>query len=208
MTEPLIHHTVSDFLDALASASPTPGGGSVAALSGAQGAALLSMVCSLTLGKKKYADVQEEMAHLLEQAKALRHELTALIQADIEAFDSVSAAYKLPKESPQEQAARHAAIQQALQEATRVPMRVAEACAHVLELCRPVAEKGNRSAISDAGVAALMAEAGLRGAALNVLINLKAIQDDAFRNEMGSKLENLLRGKPALKEEIYEMVKA
>jgi len=206
MTEPLINHPVSAFLDALASASPTPGGGSVAALSGAQGAALLSMVCNLTLGKKKYADVQEEMTYLLEQAESLRHELTALIQADVEAFDGVSAAYKLPQNSEEEKVARKAAIQQALKTATVVPMRVVEACVRVLDLCTPVAEKGNRNAISDAGVAALMAEAGLRGAALNVLINLKAIQDDAFCNEMGGKLENLLRGKPALKDEIYEVV--
>lgn len=206
MTEPLIHHSIAAFLDALAGSSPTPGGGSVAALSGAQGAALVSMVCNLTMGKKKYAAVQDEIAHLLEQSEALRRELTDLIQADVEAFDNVSAAYKLPQESEEQKSARTAAIQQALKAATVVPMRVAEACARVLDLCAPVAEKGNRNAVSDAGVAALMAEAGLRGAALNVLINLKAIHDDAFCTEMGRKLEDLLRGKPALKDEIYDAV--
>lgn len=206
MTQSLVNHTVTDFLDALASAAPTPGGGSVAALSGAQGAALVSMVCALTLGKKKYTDVQDEIARLRERSEVLRRELTDLVQADTEAFDGVSAAYQLPKETDEEKAARTAAIQQALKAATLVPMRVIEACARVLDLCTPAAEKGNANAVSDAGVAALMAEAGLRGAALNVLINLGAIKDDAFCTEMGDKLESLLRGKPALKDEIYDMV--
>ena len=191
---------------ALASSAPAPGGGSVAALSGATGAALVSMVCNLTLGKKRYADVQADIQALLEQSEALRHELTDLLQADVEAFTGVSQAYKMPRSTPEEKAARSAAIQEALKGATMPPIKVAEACVKVMALCTPVAEKGNRQAVSDAGVAALMAEAGLRSAALNVLINLNAIKDEAFCKEWGSKLDTLLKDKPAMKDQIYELV--
>jgi formiminotetrahydrofolate cyclodeaminase len=202
----LINKTVTEFLDALASSAPAPGGGSVAALSGAMGAALISMVCNLTLGKKKYADVESDIQALVAQSEALRHELADLLQADVEAFTVVSQAYQMPRNTPEEKAARSAAIQEALKQATMPPIMVAEACVKVLALCTPVAEKGNRQAVSDAGVAALVAEAGLRSAALNVLINLNAIKDEAFCAEWGSKLDALLKDKPALKDQIYELV--
>jgi formiminotetrahydrofolate cyclodeaminase len=194
------------FLEELASSAPAPGGGSVAALSGALGAALLSMVCSLTVGKKKYADVQEEIKEILARSEALRNELTDLLEADVEAYTKVSKAYKMPKETEEERKTRSEAIQIALKEATAVPMRVAEACVKVLELCTPTAEKGTRLAVSDAGIAALMAEAGLRSAALNVLINLKSIKDDEFVEREGAKLDSLLEGKSELKEEVYKLV--
>jgi formiminotetrahydrofolate cyclodeaminase len=202
----LINKTVTEFLDALASSAPAPGGGSVAALSGAMGAALVSMVCNLTLGKKKYADVQDDIQALVDQSETLRHELTDLLQADVEAFTGVSQAYTMPRNTPEEKAARSAAIQEALKQATMPPIRVAEACVKVLDLCTPAAEKGNRQAVSDAGVAALMAEAGLRSAALNVLINLNAIKDEAFCTKWGNKLDALLKDKPAIKDQIYELV--
>ena len=204
--ETLIDKTVTEFLDALASSAPAPGGGSVAALSGAMGAALVSMVCNLTLGKKRYAGVQADIQALLEQSEALRHELAGLLQADVEAFTGVSQAYKMPRGTAEEKAARSAAIQEALKLATMPPIKVAEACVQVLALCTPAAEKGNRQAVSDAGVAALMAEAGLRSAALNVLINLNSIKDEAFSKKWGAKLDALLEGKPALKDQIYELV--
>lgn len=208
MSDNLTSQTVAQFLDALASSAPAPGGGSVAALSGALGAALVSMVCNLTLGKTRYADVQDEIASLVSQSEALRRKLTNLLEADVEAFTGVSAAYKMPRQTPEEKSARSGAIQAALKGATHVPMQVAEACVQVLELCTPTAEKGNVNAVSDAGVAALMAEAGLRSAALNVIINLNAIQDQAFCKEMGDKLDALLKGKPALKDQIYDLVVA
>lgn len=206
MSDLLCNHTMTQFLADLASASPTPGGGSVAALSGAMAAALVSMVGRLTLGKKKYASVQAEMGELVAQADALRQNLTDLLQADVEAFDRVSAAYKMPKETPDEQTVRQAAIQAALKQATEIPWQVAQACAQTLDLCRPAAEKGNRSAVSDAGVAALMAEAGLRSAALNILINLKSIEDKAFCAGMQAQLDVLLQDTPALKDRIYHLV--
>lgn len=202
----LTEKPVITFLDELASSAPAPGGGSVAALSGALGAALISMVCNLTVGKEKYADVQEEIKALLAQSEALRKELVGLLEADVEVYTEVSKAMKMPRTTEEEKAARTAAMQKALKDATGVPMRVAEACVKVMDLCRPTAEKGNVNAVSDVGVAVVMAEAGLRSAALNVLINLGAIKDEAFVTENRAKLNSLLEGKPALRDEIYDLV--
>jgi formiminotetrahydrofolate cyclodeaminase len=206
MSGKLTDKTLVDFLDALASSAPAPGGGSVAALAGALGAALVSMVCNLTLGKTKYADVQDEISALIERSEALRHELAGLLEADVEAYTGVSQAYGMPRDAEEQKAARSAAIQEALKGATIVPMEVAEACVKVLDLCTPAAEMGNVYAVSDAGVAAVMAEGGLRSAALNVIININAIKDQVFAEEMRQKLDRLLEGKPALKDQIYDLV--
>jgi formiminotetrahydrofolate cyclodeaminase len=206
MSSHLTNQTVVQFLDALASSAPAPGGGSVAALSGALGAALASMVCNLTLGKKKYADVQEDIASMLQRSETLRKTLTDLLEADVQAYTGVSQAYKLPRETAEEKEARSEAIQEALQAATRVPMQIAQACAEVLDLCTSAAEKGNVHAVSDAGVAALMAEAGLRSSALNIIININAIRDEAFCSEMQEQLDAVLAGRSALKDQIYDLV--
>ncbi len=202
----LTEKPVTTFLDELASSAPAPGGGSVAALSGALGAALISMVCNLTVGKKKYADVQEDIQALLSKSEALRKELVELLEADVQVYTEVSKAMKMPRATEEEKAARTAAMQKALKAATDVPMRVAEACVKVMDLCRPAAEKGNVNAVSDVGVAVLMAEAGLRSAALNVLINLAWIKDEAFVAENRAKLDALLEGKAAMRDEIYDLV--
>jgi len=202
----LTEKPVTTFLDELASSAPAPGGGSVAALSGALGAALVSMVCNLTVGKKKYADVQEDIKALLGQSEVLRKELVELLEADVQVYTEVSRAMKMPRATEEEKAARTAAMQRALKAATDVPMQVAEACVEVMELCRPAAEKGNVNAVSDAGVAVLMAEAGLRSAALNILINLAWIKDEAFVAENRAKLDALLEGKPAMRDEVYQVV--
>jgi formiminotetrahydrofolate cyclodeaminase len=206
VSEKLTQQTVTDFLDALASNAPAPGGGSVAALSGALGAALLSMVCNLTLGKKKYAAVQDEISSLVAQTEALRHRLTDLLEADVEVYTGVSTAYMMARKTPEEKAARSAAIQKALKAAAQVPLAVAGACVEVLELCMQTAEQGNLNAVSDAGVAALMAEAGLRSAALNVIINVNAIKDEAFSAKLQGELDALLEGRSALKEQVYDLV--
>jgi len=206
MSDKLTDKRVNEFLDALASSAPAPGGGSVAALSGALGAAMVSMVCNLTLGKKRYAEVQDEIGELVERSEALRLQLTDLLEADVQAYTGVSTAYKMPRDTDEAKVARSEAIQEALKKATIVPMQVAEACVQVLDLCTPGAEKGNVNAVSDAGVAALMAEAGLRSAALNVIINISLIKDEAFCNEMRDRLESLLEGKPGLKDQIYDLV--
>jgi len=202
----LVEKPITTFLDELASATPAPGGGSVAALSGALGAALVSMVCNLTIGKKKYADVEGRMKELVVQSEALRAELTALLDQDVAAFNRVSEAMKMPRDTDEQKAARQQTLQAALKAATDVPMRVATACAKVIDLCRPVSEMGNVNAISDGGVGALMAEAALRSAALNVLINLSWIEDAAFVTEQRGRLAHLLDGKAKVKEEVYELV--
>ena len=202
----LTEKPVTIFLDELASSTPAPGGGSAAALSGALGAALVSMVCNLTLGKKKYADVQEDIEALLERSEALRKELTDLLEEDVKAYTAYSQAAKMPRQTEEQKAERSKAMQSALKGATDVPLRIAEAAVKVMYLCRPAAEKGNVWAVSDAGVAVLMAEAALRGAALNVLINLGSLKDEEFVAEKRAKLDSLLEGKGVMRDEIYDLV--
>jgi formiminotetrahydrofolate cyclodeaminase len=197
---------VTSFLDELASNAPAPGGGSVASLTGALGAALVSMVCNLTLGKKGYAGVQGDIEDLVARSEALRHELTNLLEADVAAYTAYSVAAKLPRDTDEQKAERATAMQAALKNATEVPMRIAEAAVKVMDLCLPAAEKGNKFAVSDAGVAVLMAEAALRSAALNVLINLGSIKDAAFVAEKRAHLDGLLLGKGAMRDQIYDYV--
>jgi formiminotetrahydrofolate cyclodeaminase len=206
MTERLTDKAVFQFLDELASSAPAPGGGSVAALSGALGAALVSMVCNLTLGKKKYADVEKDVQAILKKSEGLRHRLIDLLQADVEAYTAVSQAMKMPRDTDAEKAIRSEALQKALKNATLVPLQVAQACVEVINLCQPAAEKGNKNAVSDAGVAILMAEAGLRSAALNVLINLGWIDDQSFTAEKQAELDALLEGKPTVRDQVYDYV--
>ncbi|MBI5464398.1 MAG: glutamate formimidoyltransferase [Ignavibacteriales bacterium] len=176
----LVKKTVLAFLDETASNSPAPGGGSIAALAGTLGAALTSMVCRLTIGKKKYADVQETMEEVLSKAEALRARLTAIIDADTAAFNNVMAAFGLPKETEEQMVIRSKAIQGATKEATLVPFHLMKLCEEALALTKIVAEKGNPNSISDAGVAALMLHAACEGAKLNVKINLSTISDEQF----------------------------
>ena len=184
--------TLAEFLQRLASAEPTPGGGSAAALAGALSAALVSMVCRLTLGREKFAAVEAEMQQTLQRAERLRERLTPAVDDDAQAYAAVVAAYKLPRGSAAEKQARSAAIQTALQEATRVPLSVAGDCAELLDLACFVAEEGNPNAASDGRVAALLAEAGLRGALHNVQINLPGLKDAAFVEHIRSEVEKLL----------------
>ena len=194
------------FLDELASAEPAPGGGSVAALSGALGASLVAMVCRLTIGKKGYEAVSAEMRAILPRAEALQRELVDLMQADTDAYTRVMNAYKLPKRTDDEKAARARALQAALQHASDVPLCVAEACVQVLALARPIAEKGNQNAVSDGGVGTLMAEAGLRGAAFNVRINLHSIDDAAFVQARRARVAKLLADAARAEREILSIV--
>ena len=198
---------IDTFLDDLASSSATPGGGSAAAIIGAMGAALASMVCNLTIGKKKYADVEEEMKALLSRAEALRAKLTGMIEDDVKAFDAVMAAYGMPKETDAEKEKRTEAIQAALKIATDVPLRCCHAAREVIDVASAVAAKGNLGVISDAGVAVLAAYAALRSAALNVYTNAKIITDKAFADAKLKELEALLQGAERTTEAAYELVK-
>ncbi|MCC7353760.1 MAG: cyclodeaminase/cyclohydrolase family protein [Anaerolineae bacterium] len=176
----LAEQTLTHSLGALAAATPTPGGGSAAALTGATAAALVEMVCGLTIGREKFAAAQEEVKQVLARAQTLRPRLLALAEEDAAAFDALTAAYKLPKGTEAEKSARGEAIQQALRAATETPVRTAEAAAEVVTLARAMVEKGNPNAASDAGVAVLLAEAAVQGAALNVRTNLGGLKDAGF----------------------------
>lgn len=194
------------FLDELASSASTPGGGGAAAIMGAMGAALVSMVCNLTVGKEKYADVEDELKAVLEQSEALRARLTDMIQADAEVFDRVMASYGMPKSTDEEKAARSAEIQEALKAATDVPLECAKASAEVIALSRAAAEKGNLNVISDAGVAVVAGFAALKSAALNVNINIGGIKDEAFVADRRQQLLEVLDGCGWDTEEIYQIV--
>lgn len=198
---------IQQFLDQLASKSPTPGGGGVAAIMGAMGASLVSMMCHLTIGKTGYEAVEAEMQTTLKAAEELRARLSDMIQADADVFDQVMGAYGLPKDSDEQKAARTVAIQLALKAATDVPLRCAQACAEVIELSRVVAEKGNKNVVSDAGVGVLAAYAALKSATLNVYVNVGAIKDETFVHERISALNAVLTGMEVSTDEIYQAVK-
>jgi formiminotetrahydrofolate cyclodeaminase len=195
------------FLDDLASRKPTPSGGSAAAVMGAMGAALVSMVCNLTIGKTQYRDFEEEFKSVLTKAEELRRDLTKMIEEDVQAFDAVMRAYGMPRLTKDETATRAQAIQTALKTATLVPMRCCRACREVITLGSVVAEKGNRNVISDAGVAAVAAYAALRSAALNVFTNATAITDRIFAEDQLAELEQLLSQAATATETSYQVVK-
>jgi formiminotetrahydrofolate cyclodeaminase len=200
--------TLTSFLDALASGAPAPGGGAAAALLGANGAALVSMVCNLTIGKPKYAAVEPEMQALLAKSEALRRRLLKMIEDDQAVFNTLMNAYGLPKQSDEEKAVRKQAIQAALKRATEVPLACARACAEVVALSREAAEKGNPQVVSDAGVAVAAAEAGLKSAALNVWINVPSIDDQAFGDGARREIERLVETNSRDSGLIYALVKS
>jgi methenyltetrahydrofolate cyclohydrolase len=198
--------TIKMFLDDLASSSPAPGGGSVAALSGALGAALTSMVCNLTVGKKKYADVEPDMKKILVQSEELRNTFTALVEKDTVAFGKVMEAYGLPRETDPQKALRGAAIREATKEATLVPLEVMKHCIDALALAQEAASRGNANSISDAGVSALMLHAACESAALNVRINLNSIDDSDFVGWKTDEVASLLGTSRMMLDEIQAVV--
>jgi len=199
---------IQQFLDELASKASTPGGGGAAAVTGAMGAALISMVANFTVGKKGYEDVDEDARAILEKSEELRSKLTDAIKDDVDVFNRVMSSYGMSKETDEEKAARSAEIQAALKEATDIPLECARLCREVVNLSQPIAEKGNKNVISDAGVAVLCGYAGLRSAALNVYINIGGIKDEEFVSNRRQQLEDLLDGMDQLKEDIYALVKS
>ena len=198
--------TLRMFLDELASSSPAPGGGSVAALSGALGAALTSMVCNLTIGKKKYADVEADMKKILSQSEELRNTFTVLVDKDTFAFNKVMEAFGLPKDTDPQKALRSAAIREATKEATLVPLEVMKHCIDALALAQEVASRGNVNSISDAGVSALMLHAACESAALNVRINLNSLDDSDFVGWKTDEVASLLGTSRMMLDEIQAIV--
>ncbi|MEO7963406.1 MAG: glutamate formimidoyltransferase [Gemmatimonadaceae bacterium] len=184
--------SVSGFVASVAASTPAPGGGSVAAHVGSLGAALAQMVAGLTVGKKKYAAVDGEMKELALRAAAVGNTLSSLVERDAQSYGAVMEAYKLPKETPEELAGRTAAIDAALLGAAAVPLETARACAEVAALAAVAAQRGNTNAASDAGVAALLAEAACRGAVYNVRINISSLSDRSLGSAMLGEAKRLV----------------
>ncbi len=184
--------SLESLLERIASPFPTPGGGTVSALCGALSVALSRMVANLAVGKEGYEAAQSKLAEIESRGKALQSRLLALADEDAKAYDGVIAAMRLPKKTDPERAKRVEAMQAAYRQATDVPLETMQACSEALGLALLAAQKGNRSAVTDAGVAALTAEAGLRAAGLNVRINLSALRDNKFRARIEDRLATIL----------------
>jgi len=189
----LVKQNIKMFLDEVASNSPAPGGGSVAALAGALGAALTSMVCNLTKAKQGYDSVQDEIAEALEKSEELRKDLTDLVDEDTDAFNEVMKALKMPKETEDQKEQRRNAMQAAFKQAAEVPLQTARKCVQILDVAYIVAEKGNKNSVSDAAVSALMAQTGVQAAMLNVRINLSSIKDTEYTQQVTTELHELLQ---------------
>ncbi len=190
----LLDLTVRDFLEVLGSAQPTPGGGAAAALAGAMGAALVEMTANLTVGRPKFERVEADARAILAEAASLRHRLMEHVDADARAYDQVMAAYRRPKATEDEKASRSSAIQAALAAAAEEPLAAARDCAAILPLAERAAPILNPQVVSDVRVGALLAHAGLEGAAENVEINLGMMTDAATRERLSSELESTRSG--------------
>ena len=198
--------TTAGFTDLLASDAPAPGGGSAAALEGALGAALTAMVCSLTVGKKKYAEHEELARSVQAKANELRTRFVDVMDRDTEAFNVVSAAFGMPKATDEEKAARSAAIQKGLEGCTKTPFEMMELAVETLELTASILGKSNDSAASDLGVSALSLRAAIQGAWLNVLINIGSLKNKELAEDYRKKGEALLAKALPLADQIYDTV--
>lgn len=196
----------NEFVEALGSKAPVPGGGGASALVGAVGTALGNMVGCLTVGKKKYADVEAQMYELMAECDSLQKELLALVERDAQVFAPLSKAYGMPRETEEEKAQREQVMAAALREASLVPMEIMEKCARALELISVFAEKGSALAVSDAGVGAAFCGAALRGASMNVFINTKAMKDRELADQLDAKADVILEKYIPLAEEIVRTV--
>ncbi len=192
MSKSYVDGSIKAFLDKLATSSPEPGGGSVAALAGALGAGLVSMVANLTLGKEKYADVEDRVQLLLAEAEEVRAILQDLVQSDTEAYAAVSAAMKLPRETEEQKAERDRRMQESLKEAANVPLAIGEQSLRVAKLSLTAAQIGNVNAVSDAGVAVLLADAAAESAALNVKINVGYISDQEYNQVSWARMQAIM----------------
>ncbi len=197
---------VTEFADLVASDAPAPGGGSVASLYGAIGAALTAMVACLTQGRKKYAEYAEHAAQVQQQAGILQKKLIDVMDRDTDAFMAVSAAFGMPKETDEQKAARSTAIQEGLKGCTRTPMEMMELCDETITLAASMIGRFNDTSASDLGVAVLSLKAGIQGAWLNVLINIGSLKDRAFADEYRRRGEALLAHALPLADECYATI--
>ncbi len=188
---PLIHLSVNDLVDELASDSPAPGGGSISSLAAALAAGLTAMVAALSYGKKGYEEVADEIEEVGIRSHHLKDRLLALVDADTASFNAVMSAMRLPRKTEEQQEARQAALQQATLQSIDVPLEVSRLALEVLDLARRMGEIGNQNSLSDAGVAVLQSRAALEGAAMNVLINLPGLQDTGIRTQISTEIAEL-----------------
>ncbi len=193
---------LDDFSEILASSEPVPGGGGASALAGAVGAALGSMVCNLTTGKKRYAQYEEDIQRIIKEASVLRAELLGLIDGDAEAFAPLAKAYSIPKDAPE----RQEVMEAALREACRPPLDIMKACSRVIELHSELSGKGSAIAISDVGGGAVIAKAALKGASLNVFINTKAMTDREYAERISEEADAMLEKYCPMADETFEKV--
>lgn len=196
----------NEFVEVLASKAPVPGGGGASALVGAIGTALGNMVGSLTVGKKKYADVEEEMLELKKKADALQAELLHLIERDAEVFEPLSKAYGMPRATEEEKAEKARVMEIVLKDACSVPMEIMERCCESIDIIVEFAAKGSALAISDAGVGVAFCKAALKGASLNVYINTKSMQNREYAEELNAKCDAMLEKYTKIADEVFESV--
>ncbi len=201
-----LNQDIQAFTDVLASKASVPGGGGASALVGAVGTALGSMVGALTVGKKKYADVEAEIIELMKKADVVRAELLKQIDEDARVFEPLSKAYGLPKETEEQKAEKAKIMEACLHEACSVPMQIMVKCCEAIELQKEFAAKGSSLAISDAGVGVAFCKAALQGASLNVFINTKSMKERAYADGLNKQALDMLDKYVPMADEIYESV--
>ncbi|MBS6397574.1 MAG: cyclodeaminase/cyclohydrolase family protein [Clostridiales bacterium] len=200
--------TCEEFVDVLASKAPVPGGGGASALVGAVGMALGNMVGSLTVGKKKYADVEADIIALKEKATALQADFLRLVEADAEAFEPLAKAYGMPRETEEEKAEKARVMAIVLKDACAVPMEIMEKCCEAIDVIEEFAAKGSALAISDAGVGVVFCKAALLGASLNVFINTKSMADKEYAASLNEKADKMIADYSKKADEIFAAVNA
>ena len=202
----MLEKKTTEFLEELSSSAPVPGGGGASAAAGAYAAALGLMVGNLTTGKKKYADVEEEICESMKKLEQLRDKLTRLVDEDAKAFEPLSKAYGMPKETEEQKKLKEQVMETALREACRVPLEIMEVSIEVMELLQVLEEKGSRLAVSDTGVGILFAKTSLEGASLNVFINTRLMKDRKYAEELNQRADAWIARGRTLEQQVYHGV--
>lgn len=202
----MLEKKTTEFLEELSSSAPVPGGGGASAAAGAYAAALGLMVGNLTTGKKKYADVEEEICESMKKLEQLHDKLTRLVDEDAKAFEPLSKAYGMPKETEEQKKLKEQVMETALREACRVPLEIMEVSIEVMELLQVLEEKGSRLAVSDAGVGILFAKTSLEGASLNVFINTRLMKDRQYAEELNQRADAWIARGRTLEQQVYHGV--
>lgn len=202
----MLEKKTTEFLEELSSSAPVPGGGGASAAAGAYAAALGLMVGNLTTGKKKYADVEEEICESMKKLEQLRDKLTRLVDEDAKAFEPLSKAYGMPKETEEQKKLKEQVMETALREACRVPLEIMEVSIEVMELLQVLEEEGSRLAVSDAGVGILFAKTSLEGASLNVFINTRLMKDRQYAEELNQRADAWIARGRTLEQQVYHGV--